>query len=284
MTKLLLTTAFIALVLITVSCGSGEETPTSAPPTVPPPTAAAEPTVELPAATRVERRVPTRAPAATSTEEPTAPPTVVSPTAAASPTAVPPSATAQPTNSPTLQPTAVPPSATLQPTQAPTDQPTAVPPTEAPTEQPTAVPPTATAAPTSVPTIQPTTAPPTPTLAPAVYVTSLTVDPPQPKSKPAQFVFHVGFLSTVGETVNYPRWRVLILRKGEQHAFGDPQGESKSIATGVSTQSTTPFAINVFSTCEAFIAKPIWEDENAKQIPFPMPDGSAPSLEFQVCP
>jgi len=117
-----------------------------------------------------------------------------------------------------------------------------------------------------------------------VYVTSLTVDPPQPKSKPAQFVFHVGFKNTVGETVNYPRWRVLIFRKGENRAIGDPQGETKSIANGDSTLSTTPFAINVTSTCEDFVAQPVWEDENAKQIPFPMPDGSAPSLEFQICP
>ena len=45
----------------------------------------------------------------------------------------------------------------------------------------------------------------TPELAAAVYVTALSVDPPEPKSKPAEFLFHVSFLNTVGENVNSPR-------------------------------------------------------------------------------
>ena len=180
----------------------------------------------------------------------------------------------------------------VAPTRAPTTQATsapteALPPTNAsaPTEIPA---PAETSAPTNVSaTLQPTVskpAAPTTNLAPAVYVTALTITPSEPKNKPAEFFFTVSFLNTVGEAVNYPRWRVLILPKGQTKVIGDPQGTSKTIDTGVSTQNTEPWSIRVTSACEAFVAQPVWENEDRKQTALMRPGGSAMTLEFQVCP
>ncbi len=124
----------------------------------------------------------------------------------------------------------------------------------------------------------------TPQLAAGVYVTAFSIDPPQPKSKPGQFLFHVAFLNTVGENVNYPRWRVLIFPKGQNKAVGDPQGMSKTIVNGASQQDTEPWSINVANACESFTAQPIWENEDGKQTPLPQPDGKLTTIEFQVCP
>lgn len=199
----------------------------------------------------------------------------------------------EPTAAPTLQnvtvfaPATLPVVSTRTDRRAPTLAPTA-PPTDLPTATPlpadTATPviaPTATALPTATRAV---VAPPTATLAPAVYVTAFNVDPPAPKSKPAQFLFHVAFLNTVGENVNYSRWRVLIFPKGQTKAVGDPQGASKTIATGASTQDTELWSIKVTSVCEAYTAQPVWEDDNGKQTPFLQPDGQAITLDLQVCP
>lgn len=176
------------------------------------------------------------------------------------------------------------------PTIAPTEPPTDIP-TQAPTELPTA-----TALPTNTSTPLPVATAVTkvantrpaatavPNIAPGVYVTAFRVDPAAPKTKPAEFSFTVNFLNTVGEPVNYPLWRVLILPKGQTKAVGDPRGASKTIATGASQQTTEPWSIRVTSGCETFLAQPVWQDEEGRQIPLNKPDGSSVTLEFQVCP
>ncbi len=167
---------------------------------------------------------------------------------------------------------------TLAPTETATDIPT---PTPAPSE-------TATLAATETPLPSPTASRPaataTPPLAAGVYVTAFRIEPAQPKSKPAEFHFRVAFLNTVGQAVNYPRWRVLISPKGQDKVTGDPQGESKTIANGASEQNTEAWSINVSSVCESFSARPIWEREDRVQVPLPAPDGKIPTIEFQVCP
>ncbi len=136
----------------------------------------------------------------------------------------------------------------------------------------------------SSPTSARPNASPIPTLARAVYVMSFSIDPPAPKSKPAQFLFHIQFLNTTGDVVQYPRWRVLIVPKGQTKAVGDPQGASKDIANGASEQQTEFWSIKTALGCEAFTAQPVWENEDAKQTPFLKPDGKNIVLEFQVCP
>lgn len=174
---------------------------------------------------------------------------------------------------------------TLAPTNAPTEIPTQVP-TTAPSETPlptstaTDVPAaTQAAAATSLPV-----ATATPNVAPGVYVTAFRIDPPEPKTKPAEFFFTVNFLNTVGEPVNYPLWRVLLLPKGQTKAVGDPQGTSKTIAVGASEQATEPWSIRIAAGCEPYVAQPVWQDEEGRQIPLNKPDGSSAALEFQVCP
>lgn len=167
---------------------------------------------------------------------------------------------------------------TLAPSATPTEPATAMP---RPTSTETSAP-TATAPPPASNTRANTTA--TPKLASAVYVTQIQIEPPTPKSKPAEFSFKVAFLNTVGENVNYPRWRVLIFPKGQTKSVGDPQGASKTIVNGASEQMTEAWSIRVTGACEIFTAQPIWEDENGKQTPLPQPDGKNIVLEFQVCP
>lgn len=208
-----------------------------------------------------------------------------------------PSPTAQP--APTVAPSATPPAfrteipvsntrtnrvaPTLAPTTKPTIAPTEIiPPTAAPTDQPTLAP---TTVPTKVPsTVASSFATPTLKLAPAVYVTNLKITPPQPKNKPAEFLFTVSFLNTVDENVNYPRWRVLIFSQGTAKPIGDPEGLSKTIVNGASTQDTKPWSIKVGVSCENFTAQPVWEDENGKQTVLVQPDGKPSTLEFQICP
>jgi len=170
---------------------------------------------------------------------------------------------------PTLAPitqTTLAPTETLSPTTAPTQ-------TAQPTLAPTNIPPTLATGFTA-----------TPQLAPAVYVTQIKITPPQPKNKPAEFFFTVSFLNTVGENVNYPRWRVLLFPKGQNNSIGDPEGLSKTIAPGASTQDTKPWSIRVTSACENFVAQPIWQGEDGSRKILFQPDGKPLTLEFQICP
>lgn len=214
---------------------------------------------------------------------PTAPPPTVAPsaTAPAFRTEIPVVNTrtdrVAPTRAPTTEPTLAP-TEPLPSTDAPTLAPTqTISPTLAPTQVPTENLP-----PTNAPSEQPTTAP--SNLAPGVYVTDLKITPPQPQNKPAEFFFTVSFLNTVGENVNYPRWRVLIFPKGDDNTIGDPEGLSKTIANGASVQDTKPWSIRVANVCENFVAQPIWEDENASRHILVQPDGKPLTLEFQICP
>lgn len=170
--------------------------------------------------------------------------------------------------------------------------PTLAPITEATLVPTAALPPTTAPTQTAQPTLAPTNIPPTlaagftatPQLAPAVYVTQMKITPPQPKTKPSEFFFTVSFLNTVGENVNYPRWRVLIFPKGQANTIGDPEGLSKTIVNGASLQDTKPWSIRVTSVCENFVAQPIWEGEDASRHILSQPDGKPLTLEFQICP
>lgn len=204
--------------------------------------------------------------------EPLPAPTLQNATAAVLPT-IPVASTRTDRRAPTLGPTKT-------ATNVPTDTP---PPTETPLPSAAStLAPSATALPSATAPRPAATA--TPNLAAGVYVTALRVDPPAPRSKPAQFLFRVSFLNTVGQAVNYARWRVLIFPQGQIKAVGDPQGASKTIANGASEQTTELWSIRVGAGCESFTAQPVWEDENGKQTPLPKTDGTPMILEFQVCP
>lgn len=216
---------------------------------------------------------------ADSTPSPTRTPTQVAQPTIALPTATqfvanPDGVRRAPTIAPTEIATALPSvTATIVPTEAPTA-------TVLPTNTATALP-VATAVVAAKTRPAPTDAP---NPAPGVYVTGFRLDPPAPKTKPAEFFFTVNFLNTVGEPVNYPLWRVLILPRGQTKAVGDPRGASKTIAVGASEQKTEPWSIRAASACDAYTAQPVWQDEEGRQTPLNKPDGSSVTLDFQVCP
>lgn len=167
--------------------------------------------------------------------------------------------------------------------------PTAIPselPTEVATGEPTAVPtviPSPRSSPTRavLPTAVPTAAPQAP---PGVYALSIRYAQVDPNAKPTQLVFTVNFLNNTGTDASYAHWRVLVYRQGELNkSFGDTSGVKKIIPNGTSNQETVPWKINVGS-CENFVAVPVWEDNEARRIPFLKPDGSSLSTQFQVCP
>lgn len=243
-----------SLVLLALAACSSE-TPTApalqAGPSPTPPsvsTAESPPTVLF--ATRVERRAPTLAPA-TATLLPSA-------------TSVPPTATLvpSPSASPTAQPSPTPvPASPIPTTRVPA---TAIPATRVP------------ASPTRLVTA-------TPTVAPGVYVTALSVEPPQPRSKPATFFFRVRFLNTTGKPQSF-LWRVLIFPAGAPNSTGDPQGDVRILPAGVSDQVTRVWDINTPINCESYTAQPVWQDDAGRRTPFLQPDGAPLTLAFQVCP
>ncbi len=237
--------AVLLVVWVSACGGPSEVAPTSAPAVTPTGTGGGFITAIPVVSTRTDRRAPTLAPTGTATAAPPA-----------TETQVPPSETAEPTA--TTPPTTVPPSAT-RPAVA-----------------------TNTARPLPTRTLAPATAT-LPPLAPAVYVTAIQVDPAAPKSN-AEFLFHVSFLNTVGTSVNYPHWRVLILPQGQTKAVGDPAGTSKTIAAGALRQDTQVWKINVRQACQAYTGLPIWEMEDGRQVPFLQPNGASISINFQVCP
>jgi hypothetical protein len=115
-------------------------------------------------------------------------------------------------------------------------------------------------------------------------VTALAVEPPEPKSKPAQFFFRVSFLNTGDGAQTYPRWRVLIFPRGETRATGDPQSDTRVVPVGASELTTRMWDINTPISCEPYTAQPIWEDESGTRTRFTQPDGTRVELDFQVCP
>lgn len=188
---------------------------------------------------------------------------------------------------PALPITATPPSATASPTSAPALSPSPEPSVTAsaiPTFAPTFTPIPATATPEPSPPPPPAPLPawtPTPAVAPGIYVTSLGIDPPEPKSKPAQFSFRVGLFNTTGADRS-SRWRVLIYRPDERRPMGDPQGQALTIPAGHSDQVTRPWEIKVMG-CEPFYAKPVLEDADGRQTPLVQPNGQEIVVSFQVC-
>lgn len=169
------------------------------------------------------------------------------------------------------------------PTFAPAT-PTPEPATDTPEPTATVPLPTATLPPSPAPgnTAAPTPRPAataTPALAPAVYVSRIVFTPLDPPN----FAFQVSFVNTVGQTVSYPNWRVLIYAAGSQKSIGDPKGTSKNIAVGNSDQSTVPWKIGV-GQCEYFTGQPIWEAGDGSRVPFKQPNGQDISVSFQLCP
>lgn len=162
--------------------------------------------------------------------------------------------------------------------------PTPFPPTAVP---PTAVPPTA--APTSPPatTAAPTAAPPTPvppsTLGSDVYVTSIALEPADPKR--GDFVtFHVDFLNTTGAPRAY-RWFVKLFQPDRTNAFGETAKLNADIPPGASTLvSPNNWRVAGPGDCLTLRARVFWSDAEQNVFEFPGVSGDPAYQEFTVCP
>jgi hypothetical protein len=168
----------------------------------------------------------------------------------------------------------VPPTATTAPTSTP------VPPTA------TAVPPTSTPLPptaTRIPPTPTTAASPTLNIPPGVYVSSIRVDPPQPRAG-FPITFYGTFLNTTGSTQRY-RWCIDIfkpdnLRKSE----GITTCTLQEIPPGTSELQSTGWNLQQIGDCVLYLAYPIWEDEARARTKFPQPAGGDIWKDFTLCP
>lgn len=127
---------------------------------------------------------------------------------------------------------------------------------------------------------------PSPPRAAAVYVTSLRVDPPQPRSGPGPVTFFVRFQSTFTTKQSF-KWLVKIYRPGESKSFGETAAVTTDIPPGViEIASANNWHTNPFQ-CEPFSARVFWYETGtfSDPIEFKKPDGANTSfVDFKVCP
>lgn len=121
---------------------------------------------------------------------------------------------------------------------------------------------------------------------PAVYVSSLRVDPPQPRSGPGPVTFFIRFQSTF-TTKQTVKWLVKIYRPGETKSFGETAALTTDIPPGSSEiASANNWHTNPFQ-CEPFSARVYWFETGVFSDPleFKKPDGAnTPFVDFKVCP
>lgn len=214
-----------------------------------------------------------------STSNGSIPPTRTSETSLPTQTGLPTSAATVAAGQPSLTAVVVPnaDTATSTPTASQTATPTQTPLT--PTDLAT-VTPTATLTLTSSPTIIIT---PKSRLAPNVYVSSIRIDPPNPRSK-QDFVFYVTFLNTSGTNFD-SEWNVTIYRPEQRDNFGKPPGRSH-ILLNQSEVATAPSQQTIPSGCQSFYAVATIRRNQFGQIidmPFPSPAGKQNHLDFTIC-
>lgn len=234
----------------------------------------------LPTTIAIQRRLsPSRTPIDTDTPEP---PSTPEPTETPGPTETP-ELTETPQPAETDTPEVVPTQGDVLggPVTQPSPLPSPPPPTPPPAP-PTALPATPTrAAPTNTRRPAPT---PTPAAPSGVYALDIRYAPIDANERPLRLVFTVKFLNSTGTDVNYTRWLVAVFRPGETKSFGDVKGSSKTVKSGDSELSTDPYRAPNVGGCESYVAKPFWDSEDTGRTPFLKPDGTQPTLSFQICP
>jgi hypothetical protein len=140
----------------------------------------------------------------------------------------------------------------------------------------------ATANPSAVGTRRPAA----PRTAPAVYVSSIRIDPPQPRSGPNPVTFYVRFQSTFPNKQTY-KWLVKIFRPGDNKSFGETAAMNTDIPPGASEiASANNWHTNPYQ-CESFTARVFYVESGvyADPIEFKKTDGvNTPFVDFKVCP
>lgn len=142
--------------------------------------------------------------------------------------------------------------------------------------------------PSETPTITftPTALPATPTivLPPGLFVTSLRIEPTEPR-RGQIIVFYPTFLNTATGEQN-PRWLVYIYRRDNLRAsFGETAVLGTTIPVGASEQkSAANWRVSGLISCEDYVARVAWQDANKRSTPFNKADGSIYEFGFRVCP
>lgn len=170
----------------------------------------------------------------------------------------------------------VPPTATSTLTLTQTPAPptaTIVPPTET-VPLPTA---------TRVPFTPTTAASPTENIPPGVYVTSMRLDPENPRAG-FPIAFYASFLNTTGAPQRY-RWCIeIFLPDNLRRSEGITTCTAQDIAPGASELQSTGWNQQQIGGCVLYLAFPIWEDEARARTRFPQPQGGDIWKDFTLCP
>jgi hypothetical protein len=120
-------------------------------------------------------------------------------------------------------------------------------------------------------------------LAPAVYVTKIRLDPPEPKQQ-QDVTFNVTFLNTTGSNQTY-RWFVFIYRQGQPKPFGQTSADkARVIPTGTVEQpSINTWRMGSNEPCTVLEARVHWEDPSGSRPIFNNSDGQPYVLTFTMC-
>jgi hypothetical protein len=148
------------------------------------------------------------------------------------------------------------------------------------------VPPTEVVAPvaTAVPATPTAAATPTLNAPPGVYVSSVRVDPPEPRAG-NPITFYGSFVNTTGSNQRY-RWCVEIFNpeEGLRNSIGITTCTDQDIPPGESELPTTGWNQQQIGGCVLYLAYPIWEDQARARTRFQQPAGGDIWKDFTLCP
>ncbi len=143
---------------------------------------------------------------------------------------------------------------------------------------------TAAPVPTQVPFTPTTAATPTLDVPPGVYVSSVRVDPPEPRAG-NPLTFYGTFVNTTGSNQRY-RWCVEIFNpeQGLRNSIGITTCTDQDIPPGESELPTTGWNQQQIGGCVLYLAYPIWEDQARARTRFQQPGGGDIWQDFNMCP
>ena len=137
------------------------------------------------------------------------------------------------------------------------------------------------ASPTPLPPSQPT---PIPTPPPGLFVTDLRTDP-NPPTLGSDLSFYPSFSNTTKAVQNY-RWTIYIFTAADTaHRIGETSVLQTAFPAGALEQkSLGSWKAPVIGSCQDFVAKVVWLDQNNKANQFIQPDGQLFEKKMTICP
>ncbi|MBI4670543.1 MAG: hypothetical protein HY741_02585 [Chloroflexi bacterium] len=133
-------------------------------------------------------------------------------------------------------------------------------------------------------TVEPTAAP-TTTFKPGVYVNSLRLAPRAPK-RGEPVTFHATFVNATGRAQTF-NWLVEIWEQdpNKKNPYGQADGLAREIPVGATERATgNSWKVAGGGPCLPFRARVVYQDDQARRIPFTRTNGADLWITFQVCP